>query len=82
MHMNMKTLKTPNHCILFNALHEWQKSVSYLIYPKETFLNMNFTCADWLVSCLVGNIKETFSHNRAQILSQIRNSILGFPVMV
>ena len=28
------------------------------------------------MSCLVGNITETFSHNRAQILSQIRNSIL------
>ena len=39
-------------------------------------LDIHFTCAAWPVSCLVGNTKKTFALNRAQIVSQTRNSIL------
>ena len=49
----------------------------------RNILDIRFTCAAWPVSSLVGNIKETFSHNRAQkIQSQIRNSILRLPAIV
>ena len=75
--LGLYSKKAPNHCILFKALHELQKSVSYLIYPIETLLNLRFTCAGWLVPCLVGNIKETFSHNRAQILNDDQKFYFG-----
>ena len=75
--LGLYSKKAPNHCILFKALHELQKSVSYLIYPIETLLNLCFTCTGWLVPCLVGNIKETFSHNRAQILNNDQKFYFG-----
>ena len=39
----------------------WLSNLSH-----RNILDIHFTCAAWPVSCLVGNIKETFSHNRAQ----------------
>ena len=70
------------------SLYSYRIWLSYKIsdlsnLSYRNILDIRFTCAAWPVSSLVGNIKETFSHNRAKkIQSQIRNSILGLPAIV
>ena len=53
------------------SLYSYRTWLSYKIsdlsnLSYRNILDIRFTCAAWPVSSLVGNIKETFSHNRAQ----------------